>query len=262
MNKIDSMLNDLQLIRRSAPLIHNITNFVVMNNTANALLAIGASPVMSHAVEEVEDMVSMAGALVVNVGTLSHEWVDAMEMAMRRAKECGVPIVYDPVGAGATAYRNQVNKRLLSAISPTIIRGNGSEIMALAVDIAPNTTAALSKTKGVDSVQSSDGALDAAIRLSMATGAVVVISGQRDYIVDGKDVATNDLGTPLMTRVTGMGCTSSAVCGAFVAVNPQNPAAAALHAMQAMGSAGESALASSKGPGSFQTAFLDSLYNL
>lgn len=257
--------DDIAAIRSHAPLVHNITNFVVMNNTANALLSLGASPVMAHAAEEVEDMVSIASALVVNVGTLSHAWVEAMELAMRRAASLGVPIVYDPVGAGATPYRNSVNVRLLSAATPTIIRGNGSEIMALAADLAPalsecETIAA--QTKGVDSTASSDAALEAAKRLSSALGSVVVISGPRDYIVSGSSVQTNDHGTPMMARVTGMGCTSSALCGAFMAVRRNDPATAALHAMQTMGMAGEKALAQASGPGSFQVAFLDALYNI
>lgn len=257
--------DDIAAIRSHAPLVHNITNFVVMNNTANALLSLGASPVMAHAAEEVEDMVSIASALVVNVGTLSPSWVEAMELAMRRAASLGVPIVYDPVGAGATPYRNSVNVRLLSAATPTIIRGNGSEIMALAADLAPalsecETIAA--QTKGVDSTASSDAALEAAKRLSSALGSVVVISGPRDYIVSGSSVQTNDHGTPMMARVTGMGCTSSALCGAFVAVRRNDPATAALHAMQTMGMAGEKALAQALGPGSFQVAFLDALYNI
>lgn len=257
--------DDIAAIRSHAPLVHNITNFVVMNNTANALLSLGASPVMAHAAEEVEDMVSIASALVVNVGTLSPAWVEAMELAMRRAASLGVPIVYDPVGAGATPYRNSVNVRLLSAATPTIIRGNGSEIMALAADLAPalsecETIAA--QTKGVDSTASSDAALEAAKRLSSALGSVVVISGPRDYIVSGSSVQTNDHGTPMMARVTGMGCTSSALCGAFMAVRRNDPATAALHAMQTMGMAGEKALAQASGPGSFQVAFLDALYNI
>lgn len=258
--------DDIAAIRSHAPLVHNITNFVVMNNTANALLSLGASPVMAHAAEEVEDMVSIASALVVNVGTLSPSWVEAMELAMRRAASLGVPIVYDPVGAGATPYRNSVNVRLLRAATPTIIRGNGSEIMALAADLAPAISsecdATVAQTKGVDSTASSDAALEAAKRLSSALGSVVVISGPRDYIVSGSSVQTNDHGTPMMARVTGMGCTSSALCGAFVAVRRNDPATAALHAMQTMGMAGEKALAQASGPGSFQVAFLDALYNI
>lgn len=248
------MQNDLKKIVEQSPLIHNITNYVVMNNTANALLAIGASPVMAHAEQEVEQMASIASALVINVGTLSHNWVQAMELAMRAAQRSGVPIVYDPVGAGATDYRNEVNNRLLGAVSPTIIRGNGSEIMALA------RTGAV--TKGVDSTSSSDSAIESAKLLSAQYGSVVVISGATDYVVSGETVLQNHRGTPLMTRITGMGCTSTAICGAFVAVNPQNPAQAALHAMELMGRAGEMALQTTQSPGTFQTIFIDALYRI
>lgn len=241
----------LKKITEQAPLVHNITNYVVMNNTANALLAIGASPVMAHATQEVEQMVAISSALVVNVGTLSERWVEAMRMAMVRAVALGIPVVYDPVGAGATAYRNDVNNRLLTAASPTIIRGNGSEIMALSKSAV--------QTKGVDSTAASDTAIEAAKLLSQQYNATVVISGQTDYIVNGERVTQNSFGTPLMTRVTGMGCTSTAICGAFVAVEPDS-AVAALAAMELMGRAAEHTLTKTTLPGTFQSAFIDSLY--
>lgn len=247
------MKNSLRKIVQNSPLVHNITNYVVMNNTANALLAIGASPVMAHATEEVEQMASIASSLVINVGTLSSAWVEAMEQAMVSAHKCGVPIIYDPVGAGATDYRNRVNERLLSTVSPTIIRGNGSEIMSLA------RLSAI--TKGVDSTASSDTAIEAAQKLYAEYGSVVVISGQVDYIVAADKIYENRLGTELMTRVTGMGCTSSAICGAFAAVE-LNAALAALQAMTLMGMAGEAALQKTTLPGSFQIAFIDSIYTI
>lgn len=255
MERNNSLRRDVAAIRGQAPLVHNITNFVVMNNTANALLALGASPVMAHAEEEVADMVRLAGALVVNVGTLSPEWVLGMERAMCAARAEGVPIVYDPVGAGATPYRNEVNKRLLMAAAPTIIRGNGSEIMAVAAGFGLGAGV---RTKGVDSTAVSDAAVNAAGALSEYLKAVVVVSGQTDYIVNGNEVLENHHGTPMMARVTGMGCTASAVCGAFAAVNGE-PADAALNAMTLMGLCGERAVAEAKGPGSFQVAFLDAL---
>lgn len=256
MERNDSLRRDVAAIREQAPLVHNITNFVVMNNTANALLSLGASPVMAHAEDEVAEMVCLSKALVVNVGTLSPEWVRGMERAMCAARAAGVPIVYDPVGAGATQYRNGVNKRLLVAAPPTIIRGNGSEIMALAAGFE---LARAVQTKGVDSTAASDAAVEAASALSEKLKAVVVVSGGTDYIVDGNEVLENHRGTPMMTRVTGMGCTASAICGAFAGVNG-DPAAAALNAMLLMGMCGERALANSNGPGSFQVAFLDALY--
>lgn len=246
-------MENLRKINERSPLVHNITNFVVMNNTANALLAIGASAVMAHAVEEVEQMAAASSALVINVGTLSDRWVVAMELAMKSAQKVGVPIVYDPVGAGATTYRNRVNERLLSAVSPTIIRGNGSEIMALAM------TGTV--TKGVDSTASSDNAIEAAHKLSAQYGSVVVISGQTDYIVCGDKILENHYGTPLMSRVTGMGCTATAICGAFAAVE-SDAAKAAYQAMTLMGMAGEQAYGKTQLPGSFQVHFIDALYEL
>lgn len=245
--------NDLRDLRTTAPLVHNITNFVVMNFTANALLAIGASPVMSHAAEEVEDMVSIAGALVVNIGTLSPEWVKGMKLAMQKAAQTGKPVILDPVGAGATPYRNAVLTELLNTASPSIIRGNASEIMALA---GSNI-----QTKGVDSTASSADSLEAAKALSLKYGSVVSVSGETDVIVSGTKTAFISNGVPMMTRITGMGCTASALAAAFAAIN-SDPFQAAVSAAAAMGVCGELAHRHAKLPGSFQIAFLDSLADI
>jgi hydroxyethylthiazole kinase len=237
-------------LQAQVPLVHNITNFVVMNFTANALLAVGASPVMAHAVEEVEDMVSIADALVINIGTLAPQWVDGMKLAMTKAAELGKPIILDPVGAGATAYRNRVLTDLLETAKPTIIRGNASEILALA---GSNV-----KTKGVDSTASSMDSLAAAQDLSKHYGAVVSVSGSADVIVSGSQVVYVDNGVPLMTRITGMGCSASAIAGAFAASNP-DAFFAAVSAAVTMGVCGEIAFEKAKLPGSFQIAFLDAL---
>ncbi|MCE6992688.1 hydroxyethylthiazole kinase [Dyadobacter sp. CY323] len=237
-------------LRASSPLVHNITNFVVMNYTANALLALGASPVMAHALEEVEDMVAIAGALVVNIGTLAPLWVEGMKLAMTAAANQHKPIVLDPVGAGATPYRNHVLTSLMEAARPTIIRGNGSEILALA--------GASIQTKGVDSTASSTDTIDAARALSKRFGAVVSVSGATDVIVSGERIAYVSNGVPLMTRVTGMGCSASAIAGAYAAI-VQDPFEAAVSAAVTMGVCGELAFSNAKSPGSFQIAFLDSL---
>jgi len=244
---------DIEKIRGTAPLIHNITNYVVMNSTANALLAIGASPVMAHAVEEVEEMTSIASALVVNIGTLSESWVKAMFRAVNRAGELGIPVILDPVGAGATSYRTKTCHDLIDALSPAIIRGNASEIMALVSGEA--------KTKGVDSSDPSGAALEAAKRLNRDTGSTVCISGEVDYIVGGESVIKVENGHPMMARVTGMGCTATALCGVFAAVNSSFPVAAA-EAMAVMGIAGEIAAESCEGPASLQVGFLDALFRL
>lgn len=249
----NQLKKDLQLVRAQSPLVHNITNYVVMNNTANALLAVGASPVMAHAVEEVADMIQIASALVINMGTLSERWVEAMLLAGKAATAKGIPVVFDPVGVGATPYRNEVAAKIMSECRPTIIRGNGSEIMALL-----NTNI---KTKGVDSTASSNVALDAAKTLAKESGAVVVISGQDDYITDGNKVCIVHNGSTLMAKVTGMGCTATALTGAFAAVNP-NALEAATSAMAVMGLVGELAAEKAAGPGSLQMHFLDCLYNL
>jgi hydroxyethylthiazole kinase len=253
MDQAAGVWHDVQRIRAEAPLVHNITNYVVMNTTANALLSIGASPVMAHALEEVEEMVGIARALVLNIGTLSAHWIDAMVKAGRRAKEKGIPVILDPVGAGATRLRTQTAQRLLGETSPTVIRGNASEIRAVLY--------AESGTKGVDSTHSSEEAVDAARILSEHCHCVVSVSGATDLIVSDRSVIRVSNGHPLMPRVTGLGCTASALTGAFAAVNP-SPFRAAAHAMAVMGIAGEIAAEQSRAPGSFQTNFLDALYLL
>ena len=240
-------------VRTQSPLVHNITNYVVMNNSANALLAIGASPVMAHWVSEMEEMTAIAGALVLNIGTLDDKWIDGMLIAGKAAMRRGTPIVLDPVGVGATSQRTEAAMKIIEHCRPTVIRGNASEIMAL-VDASV-------KSKGVDSSASSDDALESAKRLAVDTGAVVVISGATDYITNGADVYTVEGGNPIMTTVTGMGCTSTAIVGAFAAV-VEDPMIAATAAMAVMSLAGERAAEYSRGNGSMQINFLDELYNL
>jgi hydroxyethylthiazole kinase len=245
-----NLAKNLAIIRKESPLVHNITNFVVMNYTANALLAIGASPVMAHAIEEVEDMAAIAGALVINIGTLSPPWVEGMKKAIRAATKLGKPVILDPVGAGATSYRNEVLSELLAVASPTLIRGNGSEILALA--------GASIQTKGVDSTTISTDSIQAARLLSERYGCVVSVSGATDVIVSGNKVAYVKNGVPLMTRVTGMGCSASAIAAAFCAIQ-QDAFDAAVSAAVLMGVCGEKALEKAASPGSFQIAFLDAL---
>ena len=249
----DVLYAAIAAVRTQSPLVHNITNYVVMNNSANALLAIGASPVMAHWVSEMEEMTAIAGALVINIGTLDDKWIEGMIAAGKAANKRGTPIVLDPVGAGATSQRTKAAWEIINLCHPTIIRGNGSEIMAL-VDAGI-------KSKGVDSSASSDDALEAARKLASETGAVVVISGETDYITNGNEVYTVEGGHPIMTSVTGMGCTSTALVGAFAAVEP-NAMVAATAAMAVMSLVGERAAANARGNGSMQVQFLDELYNL
>lgn len=242
----------IQAVRTQAPLVHNVTNFVVMNNSANALLAVGASPIMAHAHAEVRQMQAICRALVVNIGTLDEYWVEAMLLAATEATRLGKPWVLDPVGAGATPYRDEVLARLL-ALRPTIIRGNASEILALARQA---TTA----TKGVDSTAASTEAVAAAQALSAQVGAVVCVSGETDIVVYGPRRVDIGNGSPLMTRVTGLGCSASAVLGAFAAVAPPFEAAVAGVALFSL--SGELAAAGAAGPGSLQVRLLDTLYGL
>ncbi len=244
---------DVTRIRAEAPLVHNITNYVVMNTTANALLALGASPVMAHAIEEVAEMTGLARALVLNIGTLSAQWIEAMVVAGRQANAKGIPVVLDPVGAGATSFRTQSARRLIGEVAPAIVRGNASEIRALVHSECA--------TKGVDSSHASEEALTAARELSVECNAVVSVSGAVDVIVSGGKVARVSNGHPLMPRVTGLGCTATALTGAFAAVNP-SPFEAAVDAMAVMGIAGEMAGELAQGPGSFQMHFLDALHLL
>ena len=245
--------SNLEQVRAEAPLVHNITNYVVMNQTANALLAVGASPVMAHAFEEVEEMVGLARALVINIGTLSPPWVEAMLRAGLAAKRRGIPIVLDPVGCGATAYRTATSAILVEQLRPTIIRGNASEVLALAGGAA--------STKGVDSQHTTDSVAEAASWLARANGCVVSVSGAVDLIVDRDAVIRVHNGHPIMSSVTGMGCTASALTGAFAAVSA-SPLRAAANAMAVMGVCGELAAAHSTGPGSFVPAFMDALWTL
>lgn len=244
--------NDIEKVRSAAPLVHNITNYVVMNNTANALLAMGASPVMAHAIEEVEEMVNIASSLVINIGTLSHAWITAMKTAINAAAQRSIPIILDPVGAGATSYRTQTCHELLAQASPTIIRGNASEIMAL--------TDSSVQTKGVDS-RTDQSPLNAAQQLADKHSCVVVVSGEIDLITDGEKCAYVRNGHTLMPKVTGLGCTATALTGAFAAVQT-DPFLAAAHTMAVMGICGEVATEKSSGPGSLQMNFIDTLFQL
>jgi hydroxyethylthiazole kinase len=249
----NALWNSVRRVRETSPLVHNITNFVVMNNTANAVLAVGASPIMSHAHSEVEAMTAICSSLVVNIGTLDEYWVESMILAAREAGRLGHPWVFDPVGAGATPYRDEVSARIL-ALRPTVVRGNASEIMALA---RANTTA----TKGVDSTAASGEAVAAAQWLNREFGSVVCISGETDIIVSGSQIVYVHNGSTMMTRVTGLGCSASAVIGAFVATAADSlravAAATALFAICV-----EIVAENSSGPGTLQLSLLDKLYNI
>jgi len=243
----------LREIRTRQPLVHNITNYVVMNNTANALLALGAAPAMVHANEEVEEFVALAQALVINIGTLSPAWVAAMDKAARAAAARPIPWVLDPVGAGATTYRTST-AAALARLDPACIRGNASEILVLA-------GATAEKTRGVDSTRASADALAPARQLARTTGAVVAVTGATDYVTDGAQVIGLANGHPLMAKVTGLGCTATALVAAALAVEKDRLAAVAA-GLSFLALAGEIAAERSPGPGSLQLHLLDALYQL
>jgi hydroxyethylthiazole kinase len=244
---------NLEKLEEKKPLIHNITNFVVMNYTANALLACGASPVMAHAQEEVEEMVSFASALVLNIGTLTPYWVDSMLKAGRKANEANIPIILDPVGSGATKLRTDSAKLLIDELVISVVRGNASEVLSLAREG--------SRTKGVDSIHSVDEAADAAVILADELSTTLAITGAVDLVTDGKIIYRISNGHEFMGYVTGTGCTATVIIGAFLAVD-SSPVEASATALSYIGLAGEKAAALASAPGSFQTALLDALYTI
>lgn len=243
----------IKLVGQKSPLVHNITNYVAMNNSANALLAIGASPVMAHAHSEVDEMVGIADSLVINIGTLDEYWSESMLKAAYRASILGKPWVLDPVGCGATSFRNELLHKLLQ-FKPSIIRGNASEIMALA---KTNKTI----TKGVDSTGESEDAVEAARIISRQYQCVVCVSGAKDVVLNDTRTVFLENGHPLMTKVTGLGCSASAVIGAFSGVF-EDKLQATTAAMALMGVAGELAKMKAEGPGTLQLHLIDKLYNI
>lgn len=251
MTDCNNIIKDFEAIKSKTPLVVNITNYVAMNYSANALLAIGASPIMSFCPEEMRELVAICNSLVINIGCLDSQQIEAMRIAAAAALEFGKPWVLDPVGVGASRIRREIGNELASEFKPAIIRGNASEIMTLAgLDAA---------SKGVDSCRSSNDAISGAMELSKSTGAVISISGPRDYITDGERVETVSNGSPLMSKVTATGCTATAVTAAFAAVT--NPFDAAFEAMMLMGLCGETAAAKAQGTGSLATLLLDEFSN-
>jgi hydroxyethylthiazole kinase len=243
----------LRAIRTEHPLIHQITNYVVMNETANITLAIGASPVMAHALAEVEEMAGYAGALVLNIGTLSPEWVDAMVLAGRAANRHGAPVVLDPVGAGATRMRTDACRRILAEVAVAIVRGNAAEVSALIGEAA--------KIRGVDSVSAGDPEALAAAA-ARALGCTVAVTGPVDHIAGPGGSAAVSNGVAILGQVTGTGCMSTALCGCFAAVNRDDPLRAATEALAAFGVAAEHAAVGARGPGSFHVNLYDCVAGL
>jgi hydroxyethylthiazole kinase len=241
----------LKLLRERKPLVHQITNYVVMNETANATLSLGALPVMAHAREEVEEMVGLAGALVLNIGTLSPQWVEAMIAAGKAANEAGIPVVLDPVGAGATRYRTDTTKRILAEVEVTVLRGNQGEVATL-VGVA-------AEVRGVESIGAGDDPAELARLAAESLGLVASVTGVIDHVSDGERVLAVANGHELLASVTGTGCMSTAITGCFLAAKRDQPFEAAVEALAAFGVAGEDAARDAKGPGSFHVNLYDAL---
>lgn len=249
---MEIIADELCRLRAATPLVHILTNEVVQETTANVLLAAGASPAMIVAEDEVSEFAAISGALLVNVGTLYPARLAAMKQAVTAANSAGVPWTLDPVAVGVLDYRTQACRDFLAG-KPAAIRGNASEILALAGFSGAG--------RGVDSTAGSDSALAAAEQLARATGAVVAVTGETDFITDGDSTWATPWGHPLMTRVVGTGCALSALVAAFTAQAPNRLDAVAAACAMA-GLCGARAAASSRGPGSFMVDFLDALYLL
>jgi hydroxyethylthiazole kinase len=243
----------LERIRNARPVVHSITNYVVMNSTANVLLAMGASPIMAHAPEEMEDISRISSALVVNIGTLSKPWIEAMHLACRFAVVANKPVVLDPVGAGATSLRTTTATDIIEQTRPSVIRGNASEILSLSPQGGT--------TRGVDSMHSVDEAVEAARSSASSLGTVIAVTGERDLITDGKRSLVVTGGSRLMGAVTGTGCAASVIVGAFLAAETDAVVASA-SALAFFKLAAERAAAEAPYPGSFWIKVLDALYTI
>jgi hydroxyethylthiazole kinase len=241
----------LRELREQKPLVHQITNYVVMNETANATLAVGALPVMAHAREEVAEMVGLASALVLNIGTLSEHWIEAMLVAGRAASVRGIPVVLDPVGAGATTYRTNTARAILDEVRVTVLRGNPGEVATL--------VGAAAEVRGVESIATGLEPEELAREAGRQLGLVASVTGAVDHVSDGERVLAVASGHPLLAAVTGTGCMSSALTGCFLAAKPEEPLEAAAEALAAFGVAAEDAAEDAGGPGTFHARLYDAL---
>ena len=255
----------LDIVRRKGPVVHSITNYVTVNDCANMILAAGGSPIMADDAQEVEQIVALSSALVINIGTLNTRTVASMLAAGKRANALNIPVVLDPVGAGASDLRNATLRTLLQEVRFAVIKGNSSEIRFLAGEKA--TARGVDADEGV--MVSEDNLLDAARMakaLCAATGAVVVVSGRIDIVAHAKGAWAVSNGDPLMTRITGSGCMSAAVVGCCVGAAPEELPQASLCAVCAMGVAGEIAAenmgAVGGGTGTYRTLLLDAMSSL
>jgi hydroxyethylthiazole kinase len=244
----------LRVMREQKPLVHQITNYVVMNETANATLALGALPVMAHAGEEVEEMTGIASSLVINIGTLSTHWIEAMLLAGAAASARRIPVVLDPVGVGATEYRTATARRILDVVDVTVLRGNAGEVATLVGSEA--------EVRGVESIATGIAPAELARTAARRLGVIASVTGPVDPVSDGERVLAVSNGHELLASVTGTGCIASALTGCFLAAKPGEPLEAAAEALAAFGVAAEEAAAGAPGPGTFHVRLYDSLYAL
>ena len=240
-------------VRSQHPMIHHITNSVVMNFTANITLAMGAAPVMAPSVAESPQMAAFAGALVLNIGTITTDLLMSMVAAGHSANEKGIPVVLDPVGAGATELRTNAVKTLLSELNINVVRGNAGEILSLA-----GTSGAV---RGVDSLASGEGHHELFSAFASETGIVTAVSGETDFVTDGTNWVKVFNGNPLMGQVTGTGCGATTAAACFAAAGPPLLQAVA-SGIICYNIAGEMASKTSQGPGSFVPRFLDLIYEI
>lgn len=255
--KIGSLLNE---VRNKKPLVHNITNYVTVNDCANILLAIGASPIMADDIKEAADITKISSALVINIGTLNERTIESMIASSKKANELNIPVVFDPVGAGASEFRNSTTKRLLEEVKISVLRGNMSEIKFI--------SGLGSTTKGVDASENdartgNDEGIDVAKNLAKKLQCTVAITGATDIISDGERVVILENGTKMLSNVTGTGCMTTALIGAFCGAG-SDYFIGAVSGIISMGISGEIALnkAGKIGTGSFHIAIIDAISNL
>lgn len=254
MDLLEKTAKNWSLIKDEKPLVHHITNFVVMNETANVTLALGALPVMAHAIEEVEEMVSLASVLNLNIGTLTPEWVDSMIKAGQKANEMGVPVILDPVGAGATTFRTQSAQRILREVDVSVVRGNAGEVSILA--------GYGGEVRGVETAQAAQNTSQVAKDYALKKSLVVAITGQIDVVSDGNRVAKISNGDAMLTTITGTGCMATTVIAAFLGVE-KDTYLATVGGLVAFGLAGEKAASYTQSkPGSFHVALYNALASL
>lgn len=244
----------LSRVRAARPLVHHLTNWVTIYDCANVVKVLGASPVMAHAPEEVADMVGLASALVLNIGTLTVQMVEAMKLAARGANARGIPVVLDVCGAGATPFRDQKSLELLSEVRIDVIKGNASEVARV--------SGAAVQTKGVDATEVAQDLKEVASSLARSRGAAVVITGETDIVADAERLYLVKNGHPLMGQVVGTGCMAASLIGTFAAVCPDDLPRAAAAALVVFGVAAEVAAPLSQGPATFKEKLFDALYNL